>query len=133
MNKGCSIHFRINPSNPEHVKAYQNLLCLTRETGVNFNSIIVTAVNEYSERYRMRNGIISDQNKEKIEAYVRQIVDGVNTSIEKTLPVFLAGLLAGKVHESDIQEPESSPVPVAVTENNGIGEDDIDWGFVGDE
>ncbi len=59
-----------------------------------------------------------------------QIVGAVEKAMEKTLPLFLAGLLSG-IGQTEARVPAPPAASTALTDNQGSDED-VDWDFLGE-
>ena len=80
---------------------------------------------DYFDRYYKTQDDPYFETREREERFVSQIVAGVQTAMEKTLPVFLAGCLAGA---STSAPAAASIIPATSAENSAA---DVDWDFLG--
>ena len=80
------------------------------------------ALVDYFDRYYRSQDDPYFETREREERFVNQIISSVESAIEKTLPVFLAGCMAGL-----------SQVPVVATPVTQQELDaELDWDFLGE-
>ncbi|MCR4622573.1 MAG: hypothetical protein K5663_10885 [Clostridiales bacterium] len=126
-NSTYAIHVRFNPNDDDQRTAWNNIHKRSKECCISCNKVIVQAIKGYFENKAMEVRL-SDTDKELIHEYAQQIISTVNTTLEKTLPAFIAALLSGKMNElSDIAVDNTD-----VVQTPQIAEDDIDWEYLGD-
>ena len=62
-----------------------------------YSNVIAVALVDYFDRYYRSQDDPYFETREREERFVNQIISSVESAMEKTLPVFLAGCMAGTV------------------------------------
>ena len=87
-----------------------------------YSNVIAVALVDYFDRYYRSQDDPYLETREREERFVNQIVSSVESAMEKTLPIFLAGCMAGL-----------SQVPVAAAPDTQQEPDtELDWDFLGE-
>lgn len=120
-----STNLRFNLKKETQRRAWEYLQTMNKAEFKSYSHAIAVAVVDYFDRYYKAQDDPYFETREREERFIFQIVDGVQTAMEKTLPVFLAGCLAGA---STATPPVTSAIPTTPTENNAA---DVDWDFLG--
>ncbi len=82
----------------------------------------MSALNDYFSREYRNEADPYLETREREERFVSQIVASVETAMEKTLPVFLAGCVAGLSQTAVITAPAVQQEP----------DEEPDWDFLGE-
>jgi len=117
-----STNLRFNLEKDIHKRAWQYLQNMDKKIFRSYSNVIAIALVEYFERYYRTQEDPYLENREREEQFVNRIVIAVEKAMEKTLPVFLAGCVAGV---------SQAPVIAASTvqmESNV----ELDWDFLGE-
>lgn len=117
-----STNLRFNLEKDTQMRAWQYLQTMDKQQFKSYSNVIAVALVEYFERYYRSQDDPYLETREREERFVNQIVSSVESAMEKTLPVFLAGCMAGL-----------SQVPVAVVSATQQEPDaELDWDFLGE-
>ena len=117
-----STNLRFNLEKDTQMRAWQYLQTMDKQRFKSYSNVIALALVEYFERYYRSQDDPYLETREREERFVNQIVSSVESTMEKTLPVFLAGCMAGL-----------SQVPVAVAPATQQETDaELDWDFLGE-
>ena len=117
-----STNLRFNLEKDTQMRAWQYLQTMDKQHFKSYSNVIALALVEYFDRYYRSQDDPYLETREREERFVNQIVSSVESVMEKTLPVFLAGCITGL-----------SQVPVAaapVTQQEPDAE--LDWDFLGE-
>jgi hypothetical protein len=121
---------RFNLDNSEHAKAWRYLKQLDKNVFKSCNNSVISAVNEYFDRYERTQDDPYFENRQREEKFVEQIVGEVGKSLVAEMPKFLASFMinlnSGYAVKTAPQEHESSD---ASHENGDYS--DIDMDFIG--
>ena len=120
-----STNLRFNLKKETQRRAWEYLQTMNKAEFKSYSHAIAVAVVDYFDRYYKTQDDPYFETREREERFISQIVSGVQTAMEKTLPVFLAGCLAGA---STAAPAAASTVPSTPTENTAA---DVDWDFLG--
>ena len=100
-----STNLRFNLEKDTQKRAWQYLQNMDKQQFKSYSNVIAVALVDYFE-----------------ERFVNQIISSVESAMEKTLPVFLAGCMVGM-----------SQVPVgAVSVTQQELDEEVDWDFLGE-
>lgn len=121
-----STNLRFNLEKEPQRRAWEYLQNMSKEQFKSYSNAVALALVDYFERYYKSQDDPYLETREREERFVTEIVSGVEAAMEKTLPVFLAGCLAGLSATAPILAP---PLPVEHAENTDA---DVDWGFLGE-
>ena len=117
-----STNLRFNLEKDTQKRAWQYLQTMDKQHFKSYSNVIALALVEYFERYYRSQDDPYLETREREERFVNQIVSSVESAMKKTLPVFLAGCIAGL-----------SQVPVAVAPATQQESDaELDWDFLGE-
>ena len=117
-----STNLRFNLEKDTQMRAWQYLQTMDKQHFKSYSNVIALALVEYIERYYRNQDDPYLETREREERFVNQIVSSVESAMEKTLPVFLAGCMAGL-----------SQMPVAVAPATQQEPDvELDWDFLGE-
>jgi hypothetical protein len=120
-----STNLRFNLDKEVQKKAWDYLQTMDRQKFKSYNHVISCALVDYFERYYHSQDDPYLETREREERFVNQIVSSVEHAMEQTLPIFLAGCMAGVIQRVPKNGASFEPSP----EEN---EPDVDWDFLGD-
>lgn len=120
-----STNLRFNLKKETQRRAWEYLQTMNKAEFKSYSHAIAVAVVDYFDRYYKAQDDPYFETREREERFIAQIVAGVQTAMEKTLPVFLAGCLAGA---STTATTAASTFTAASAENAAA---DVDWDFLG--
>ena len=118
-----STNIRFNLEKETQNRAWQYLQTMDKLQFKSYSNVIAVALVDYFDRYYRSQEDPYLETREREERFVSQIVMAVETAMEKMLPVFLAGCIAGLARTSDIY-----PTPIKQQEPDA----DLDWDFLGE-
>ena len=117
-----STNLRFNLEKDTQMRAWQYLQTMDKQHFKSYSNVIAVALVEYFDRYYRNQDDPYFETREREERFVNQIVSSVESAMEKTLPIFLAGCMAGL-----------SQMPVAVAPATQQEPDvELDWDFLGE-
>ena len=117
-----STNLRFNLEKDTQKQAWQYLQTMDKQYFKSYSNVIAVALVEYFDRYYRSREDPYFETREREERFVNQIISSVESAMEKTLPVFLAGCMAGL-----------SQVPAAVaTATQQEPDEEVDWDFLGE-
>ena len=117
-----STNLRFNLEKDTQMRAWHYLQTMDKQHFKSYSNVIAVALVEYFDRYYRSQDDPYLETREREERFVNQIVSSVESAMEKTLPVFLAGCMAGL-----------SKMPVAVAPGTQQEPDvELDWDFLGE-
>jgi len=125
-----STNLRFNLDKDLQRKAWQYLQTMDKNTFKSYSNAIALSVCDYFERYYHRKDDPYFETRQREEQFVYEIVGAVEKAMEKTLPLFFAGLMSG-IGQTEIHQPSQSAVSTALTDNKDSDED-VDWDFLGE-
>lgn len=117
-----STNLRFNLDKETQNRAWQYLQTMDKHRFKSYSNVIAVALVDYFDRYYRSQDDPYLETREREERFVNQIVASVESVMEKTLPVFLAGCMTGLAQSPVIQPP-------AVQQEPG---EDLDWDFLGE-
>lgn len=117
-----STNLRFNLEKDTQMRAWQYLQTMDKRHFKSYSNVIAVALVEYFDRYYRSQDDPYLETREREERFVNQIVSSVESAMEKTLPVFLAGCIAGL-----LQAPRTT-APVVQQEPDA----ELDWDFLGE-
>ena len=117
-----STNLRFNLEKDTQLQAWQYLQTMDKQHFKSYSNVIAVALVEYFDRYYRSQDDPYLETREREERFVNQIISSVESAMEKTLPVFLAGCMAGLS-----QAPHNS-APVVQQEPDA----ELDWDFLGE-
>lgn len=116
-----STNLRFNLDKETQNRAWQYLQTMDKHRFKSYSNVIAVALVDYFDRYYRSQDDPYLETREREERFVNQIVASVESAMEKTLPVFLAGCMAGLSQAPVIQPPAQQEA-----------EEDLDWDFLGE-
>ncbi|MDE7432887.1 MAG: adenylate cyclase [Lachnospiraceae bacterium] len=125
-----STNLRFNLDKDLQRKAWQYLQTMDKGTFKSYSNAIALSVCDYFERYYHRKDDPYFETRQREEQFIGQIVSAVEKAMEKTLPLFLAGLMSG-IGQTEAHVPMPSAVSTALTDKQNSDED-VDWDFLGE-
>lgn len=121
-----STNLRFNLKKETQRRAWEYLQTMNKAEFKSYSHAIAVAVVDYFDRYYKMQDDPYFETRAREERFISQIVGGVQTAMEKTLPVFLAGCLTG----ASTTAPAAAPTVTAVPAENAAA--DVDWDFLGE-
>lgn len=120
--RATNLRFNLDKEIPR--KAWDYLQAMDKNQFKSYNQAITYAIVAYFEHQNRTQADPYFETREREERFVQQIVAAVEAAMEKSLPVFLAGCMAGMTSTGPVQAarpvaPPADPAP------------DLDWGFLG--
>ena len=117
-----STNLRFNLDKDTQKRAWQYLQTMDKQQFKSYSNVIAVALVEYFDRYYRSQDDPYFETREREERFVNQIISSVESAMEKTRPVFLAGCMVGM-----------SQVPVgAVSVTQQELDEEVDWDFLGE-
>ncbi len=117
-----STNLRFNLEKDTQMRAWQYLQTMDKRHFKSYSNVIAVALVEYFDRYYRSQDDPYLETREREERFVNQIVSSVESAMEKTLPVFLAGCIAG------LSQAPRTTAPVVQQEPDA----ELDWDFLGE-
>lgn len=90
-----STNLRFNLEKDTQKRAWQYLQTMDKQQFKSYSNVIAVALVEYFDRYYRSQDDPYFETREREERFVNQIISSVESAMERTLPVFLAGCMAG--------------------------------------
>lgn len=90
-----STNVRFNLDKDLQNKAWQYLQTMDKQKFKSYSNVIAVSLVDYFDRYYHSQDDPYFETREREEKFVDQIITAVEHVMEKTLPVFLAGCMAG--------------------------------------
>ena len=90
-----STNLRFNLEKDTQKRAWQYLHTINKQQFKSYSNVIAVALVEYFDRYYRSQDDPYFETREREERFVNQIISSVESAMERTLPVFLAGCMAG--------------------------------------
>ena len=117
-----STNLRFNLEKDIQNRAWQYLQTMDKQHFKSYSNVIAVALVEYFDRYYRSRDDPYFETREREERFVNQIISSVESAMEKTLPVFLAGCMAGLSQVPVVAAPGVQQEP----------DEELDWGFLGE-
>lgn len=117
-----STNLRFNLEKDTQMRAWQYLQNMDKKHFKSYSNVIAVALVEYFERYYRSQDDPCFETREREERFVNQIISSVESAMEKTLPVFLAGCMTGISQVPVTAAPATQQEPDA----------ELDWDFLGE-
>lgn len=117
-----STNLRFNLDKETQCRAWQYLQTMDKQQFKSYSNVIAVALVEYFDRYYRSQDDPYFETREREERFVNQIVSSVESAMEKTLPIFLAGCIAGLAQIPVVTAPVIQQEPDA----------ELDWDFLGE-
>lgn len=116
--RSTNVRFNLDKEIP--AQAWQYLQTMDRQEFKSYSQVIAAALVDYFDRYYKSREDPYLETREREEQFVQQIVSAVEKSMEKALPVFLAGLSKSNAAVPPAESPATDP------------DADVDWDFLGE-
>ena len=117
-----STNLRFNLEKDTQKRAWQYLQTMDKQQFKSYSNVIAVALVEYFDRYYRSQDDPYFETREREERFVNQIISSVESAMERTLPVFLAGCMAGL--------SQASHKTTSVVQQEPDAE--LDWDFLGE-
>ena len=117
-----STNLRFNLEKDTQKRAWQYLQTMDKQHFKSYSNVIAVALVEYFDRYYRSRDDPYLETREREERFVNQIVSSVESAMKKTLPVFLAGCMAGLSQVPVVAAPVVQQEP----------DEELDWDFLGE-
>ncbi len=117
-----STNLRFNLDKDIQNQAWHYLQTMDKKKFKSYSQIIAISLVDYFDRYYKKQDDPYLETREREDLFVAQIVSAVETAMDKALPVYLAGCMAGI----------SQFVPQATVTASEPKEADLDWDFLGE-
>lgn len=118
-----STNVRFNLDKDLQNKAWQYLQTMDKQKFKSYSNVIAVSLVDYFDRYYHSQDDPYFETREREEKFVDQIITAVEHAMEKALPVFLAGCMAGL---------SKAPAVVILPDTPSDSDEDIDWDFLGE-
>lgn len=117
-----STNLRFNLDKEVQNRAWQYLQTMDKKKFKSYSQIIAISLVDYFDRYYKKQEDPYFETREREEHFVAQIVTAVESAMDRTLPVYLAGCMAGIAQIA----PQTT---AATSEPEDV---DLDWDFLGE-
>lgn len=117
-----STNLRFNLEKDTQKRAWQYLQTMDKQQFKSYSNVIAVALVEYFDRYYRSQDDPYFETREREERFVNQITSSVESAMERTLPVFLAGCMAG------LSQASHNTTSVVQQEPDA----ELDWDFLGE-
>ena len=117
-----STNLRFNLEKDTQKRAWQYLQTMDKQQFKSYSNVIAVALVEYFDRYYRSQDDPYFETREREERFVNQIISSVESAMERTLPVFLAGCMAG------LSQASLNTTSVVQQEPDA----ELDWDFLGE-
>lgn len=117
-----STNLRFNLEKDTQKRAWQYLQTMDKQQFKSYSNVIAVALVEYFDRYYSSQDDPYFETREREERFVNQIISSVESAMERTLPVFLAGCMAG------LSQASHNTTSVVQQEPDA----ELDWDFLGE-
>ena len=117
-----STNLRFNLEKDTQKRAWQYLQTMDKQQFKSYSNVIAVALVEYFDRYYRSQDDPYFETREREERFVNQIISSVESAMERTLPVFLAGCMAG------LSQASHNTTSVVQQEPGA----ELDWDFLGE-
>ena len=118
-----STNVRFNLDKDLQNKAWQYLQTMDKQKFKSYSNVIAVSLVDFFDRYYRSQDDPYLETREREERFVEQIITAVEHAMEKTLPIFLAGCMAGL---------SKAPAVVIPPDTVSDSDEDIDWDFLGE-
>lgn len=118
-----STNVRFNLDKALQNKAWQYLQTMDKQKFKSYSNVIAVSLVDYFDRYYHSQDDPYFETREREEKFVDQIITAVEHAMEKALPVFLAGCMAGLSKAPAVVIPPDTP---------SDSDEDVDWDFLGE-
>ena len=117
-----STNLRFNLEKDTQKRAWQYLQTMDKQQFKSYSNVIAVALVEYFDRYYRSQDDPYFETREREERFVNQIISSVESAMERTLPVFLAGCMAG------LSQASHNTTSIVQQEPDA----ELDWDFLGE-
>lgn len=117
-----STNLRFNLEKDTQKRAWQYLQTMDKQQFKSYSNVIAVALVEYFDRYYRSQDDPYFETREREERFVNQIISSVESAMERALPVFLAGCMAG------LSQASHNTTSVVQQEPDA----ELDWDFLGE-
>jgi len=117
-----STNLRFNLEKDNQKRAWQYLQTMDKQQFKSYSNVIAVALVEYFDRYYRSQDDPYFETREREERFVNQIISSVESAMERTLPVFLAGCMPG------LSQASHNTTSVVQQEPDA----ELDWDFLGE-
>lgn len=117
-----STNLRFNLEKDTQKRAWQYLQTMDKQQFKSYSNVIAVALVEYFDRYYRSQDDPYFETREREERFVNQIISSVESAMERTLLVFLAGCMAG------LSQASHNTTSVVQQEPDA----ELDWDFLGE-
>jgi len=117
-----STNLRFNLEKDTQKRAWQYLQNMDKQQFKSYSNVIAVALVDYFDRYYRSQDDPYFETREREERFVNQIISSVESAMERTLPVFLAGCMAG------LSQASHNTTSVVQQEPDA----ELDWDFLGE-
>ena len=117
-----STNLRFNLEKDTQKRAWQYLQTMDKQQFKSYSNVIAVALVEYFDRYYRSQDDPYFETREREERFVNQIISSVESAMERTLPVFLAGCMAW------LSQASHNTTSVVQQEPDA----ELDWDFLGE-
>ena len=117
-----STNLRFNLEKDTQKRAWQYLQTMDKQQFKSYSNVIAVALVEYFDRYYRSQDDPYFETREREERFVNQIISSVESAMERTLPVFLSGCMAG------LSQASHNTTSVVQQEPDA----ELDWDFLGE-
>lgn len=117
-----STNLRFNLEKDTQKRAWQYLQTMDKQQFKSYSNVIAVALVEYFDRYYRSQDDPYFETREREERFVNQIISSVESAMERTLPVFLAGCMAGLSQASHNTTSVVQQEPDAELDRDFLGE-----------
>ena len=117
-----STNLRFNLEKDTQKRAWQYLQTMDKQQFKSYSNVIAVALVEYFDRYYRSQDDPYFETREREERFVNQIISSVESAMERTRPVFLAGCMAG------LSQASHNTTSVVQQEPDA----ELDWDFLGE-
>jgi len=124
--RSTNLRFNLQKEIPR--RAWQYLQMMDKARFKSYSSAMAVALVDYFNRYYRAQDNPYFESREREERFVQQIITAVGAVMEKSLPLFLAGCMAGMGKLP--QTGEAFPA-VQLADSQPDAAADVDWDFLG--
>ena len=119
---------RFNIDKPLDRQAWEYLHNMDKDEFKSYSHAVAVALTEYFNNYYRKKDDPYFETREREDKFVEQIVEAVESAVEKALPTFLAACFTKMVIPYNTTAPT---INITNTNENNASADDIDFDFVG--
>ncbi len=116
-----STNLRFNLNKDLQRQAWEYLQTMDKQVFKSYSHAITLAVISYFEHYYKTQDDPYLETRQREEQFVEQIVSAVQAALERSIPLFLAGCVAGQAVRPSGSEPPQTETP----------EPEVDWDYLG--